>query len=251
MPQPAEPVMNFEDITTVTAESAQILRQCFSQFRLDEVFLSFNGGKDCTVLLDLTINILRDIHQKDDIAKDLKVIYMRTKGPFREIESFIEEIEAHYKVKLLVIEGEMKSALENILEGDRRLKACLMGTRRTDPFSQSLKFMQKTDTSWPQVVRVFPLLNWSYHQIWTYILQRHVPYCSLYDIGYTSIGSVQNTCPNPSLAYSISGHIAYKPAWLLTDPAMERAGRMTQPVNGHKTDKTVTDSCIGNGLNVT
>ncbi|XP_047515629.1 FAD synthase-like isoform X1 [Pieris napi] len=268
MPQPNEFIMNFEDIAEVTKESEQVIRQCFSQFRLDEVFLSFNGGKDCTVLLDLTINVLKDIHQKDDIAKDLKVIYMRTKGPFREIESFIEEIEAHYKVKLVVTEGEMKTALENILEGDRRLKACLMGTRRTDPYSQNLKFMQNTDSSWPQVVRVFPILNWSYHQIWSYILQRHVPYCNLYDIGYTSIGSIHNTCPNPSLAYTISGHIAYKPAWLLDDPTMERDGRMTavnsrgltdgmgntltdvmsESVNGHAHKADKTDS-ISNALN--
>ncbi|XP_045492905.1 FAD synthase isoform X2 [Colias croceus] len=236
MPKRDDVITNYEDTATVIAESEQILRQCFSQFRLDEVFLSFNGGKDCTVLLDLTINILKDIFNKDDVAKDLKVIYMRSKGPFREMETFIEKVEAHYKIKLVVVEGEMKSVLENILETDRRLKACLMGTRRTDPYSQNMNFLQKTDPSWPQVIRVSPLLNWSYHQIWTYIHERNVPYCSLYDIGYTSLGNTYNTLPNPSLAYHVNGHIAYRPAWLLTDPTLERAGRKsTQPSvqNGH------------------
>lgn len=106
------------------------------------MFLSFNGGKDCTVLLDLLIDVLEDIHNQNDIRKDLKIVYIRTKGPFHEIESFVNKVEEHYGVKLMVMEGEMKTTLQRILEKDNRLKACFMGTRRSDPYSEGLKFMQ-------------------------------------------------------------------------------------------------------------
>lgn len=73
---------------------------------------------------------------------------------------------------------------------------------------------------------------------------------NLFLSSYTSIGSIQNTCPNPSLAYTINGHKAYKPAWLLADPTLERAGRMssvncralTDPVKGHSLKSVNGDS---------
>ena len=82
------------------------------------------------------------MYKRDDIANDLKVVYIRTKGPFREIETFVEEIKEHYGVTLLVTEGELKSTLQRLLDQDDRLKAGLMGTRRTDPYSEKMQFMQ-------------------------------------------------------------------------------------------------------------
>lgn len=233
--------MDLPDVTDVLRETEQVVRQCFEQFELEEVFLSFNGGKDCTVLLDITLNILKDMYNSMDIARNVKIIYIRTKGPFREIEEFVDDVKEHYGIKLSVTEGEMKTTLQQVLNEDRRLKAVLMGTRRTDPYSSTLNFMQNTDPSWPQILRVSPLLNWSYHQIWSYILQRNVPYCSLYNRGYTSIGSVVNTWPNPSLASTDEyGFQSYLPAWRLEDPTEERAGRGTHPpkiiTNGHSTN---------------
>ncbi|KOB78386.1 Molybdopterin-binding protein, partial [Operophtera brumata] len=118
-----------------------VIRKCFTQYKIEEVFLSFNGGKDCTVLLDITLNVLRQMYRTDDIAK-LKIVYIRTTGPFREIEEFVKDIEEHYGVTLVVTEGELRGTLKRLLEEDERLKACLMGTRRTDPYSADLEFMQ-------------------------------------------------------------------------------------------------------------
>ncbi|CAH2232484.1 FAD synthase-like [Pararge aegeria] len=242
--------MDFEDIDTVVNESEEIIRECFKEFQIDEVFLSFNGGKDCTVLLDLLINVLDNIKKSNGTRKNLKIVYIRTKGPFSEIESFAQTVEDHYDVKLIVMEGEMKTTLHRILESDSKLKACFMGTRRSDPYSEDLKFMQKTDPNWPQIVRVSPLLNWSYHQIWSYILKRKVPYCSLYDRGYTSIGSIHNTSPNPALAYKDKhGSISYHPAWKLSDPSLERAGRGSKTsLNGRNQNGHTDSSTLENNV---
>lgn len=109
---------------------------------MKEVFLSFNGGKDCTVLLDITIKVLQDIRNCKDIAKDLKIVYIRTEGPFIEIEDFVKIVEKHYGVTLSVTSGDMKDTLQRILDLDGNLQACLMGTRRSDPYSQDMKFFQ-------------------------------------------------------------------------------------------------------------
>lgn len=97
------------------------------------------------MLLDITINVLLDLYKTNSVINDLKVLYIRTTSPFRELEAFVKQVEAHYGIKLLVTEGEMKSTLQRVLEEDQRLKACLMGTRRTDPYSSDLEFMQVCD----------------------------------------------------------------------------------------------------------
>lgn len=79
---------------------------------------------------------------KRDVSNDLNIVYIRTSDPFREIEDFVNLIELHYSVNLMVTEGEIKYALENILDMNKNLKACLIGTRRTDPYSKELEFMQ-------------------------------------------------------------------------------------------------------------
>ena len=40
-----------------------------------------------------------------------------------------------------------------------------------------------TDESWPQVMRISPILDWSYQEVWTFLRDLSVPYCKLYDEG--------------------------------------------------------------------
>lgn len=47
------------------------------------------------------------------------------------------------------------------------------------------------------------------------------PYCSLYDQGYTSLGGVDDTYPNPALRVGD----AYLPAYELQNDEEERLGR--------------------------
>lgn len=85
-----------------------------------------------------------------------------------------------------------------------------------------------TDSNWPQVMRCSPLLDWHYSQVWDYLLTLHVPYCTLYDEGYTSLGGINNTVKNPSLRLEdkVSGCNHYLPAYKLLDAAEERKGRV-------------------------
>ena len=50
-----------------------------------------------------------------------------------------------------------------------------------------------------------------------------MPYCTLYDAGYTSLGNVHNTTPNPALLREDG--VTYAPAHLLESGGLERAGR--------------------------
>ena len=66
--------------------------------------------------------------------------------------------------------------------------------------------------------------------VWAFLLTCKVKYCSLYDQGYTSIGSIHDTVPNALLSVndttSSSKQKLFKPAYLLSDGRLERAGRV-------------------------
>ena len=81
------------------------------------------------------------------------------------------------------------------------MKAILMGTRGDDPHGKWVKDFSRTDVDkgWPDFMRVNPILTWSYVDVWNFIRRLQLPYCILYDRGYTSLGSRSSTVPNPDL----------------------------------------------------
>ena len=101
-----------------------------------------------------------------------------------------------------------------------------MGTRKGDPGSHLQDLFSPTNGDWPKLMRVNPILNWEYKNIWNFIRTLSLPYPNLYDKGYTSLGSTKNTKRNDALKYTDSdGKEHYKPAYELHDDSLERAGR--------------------------
>jgi FAD synthetase len=60
----------------------------------------------------------------------------------------------------------MKEAFKLYLEEHRNVKAILVGTRRTDPHGQLLTHFDATDKGWPAFMRVHPVIDWHYAEIW-------------------------------------------------------------------------------------
>ncbi|XP_058455263.1 FAD synthase-like [Malaya genurostris] len=206
-------------------QSIELLQHVFLNYEEDEIFLSFNGGKDCTVLLDVVKRLLPS-HLNYELS--LRCIYVQPVDPFEEIEEFVDHCKNHYNINIETMRGGIKSVLERICQENPRMKSCLMGSRRSDPYCELLKPIQETDPDWPLIMRINPLLDWSCAEVWDYIRENNVPYCCLYDRGYTSIGDKSNTIPNPHLKrIGECGEYTYLPAYQLQEAdKYERAGRM-------------------------
>ena len=80
-------------------------------------------------------------------------------------------------------------------------------------------------------MRIHPVIDWHYAEIWTFIRELGLEYCGLYDLGYTSLGGTTDTHPNPALAVKREGKDGdgegegYRPAYELVEDEEERLGR--------------------------
>jgi len=99
-------------------------------------------------------------------GQPLQAIYIVSKDPFAEVEEFVERSAQQYHLDLKRYALPMRPALEAYLEDRPAVKAVFLGTRRTDPHGEFLTHFDPTDAGWPQFMRVHPVIDWHYVEIW-------------------------------------------------------------------------------------
>ncbi|KAI5277901.1 hypothetical protein KEM52_004792, partial [Ascosphaera acerosa] len=141
-------------------------------------------------------------------------IYVQPAHPFPSVEDFIRSSARHYHLAIQTYPTaaadvadptseapptDMKSIFAAYLAANPAVRAVLVGTRRTDPHGAALTHFDRTDRGWPDFMRVHPVIDWRYAEIWAFIRHLGIDYCPLYDAGYSSLGGMDNTRPNPRL----------------------------------------------------
>ncbi|KAK4214661.1 phosphoadenosine phosphosulfate reductase [Rhypophila decipiens] len=219
--------------------SMGVIEKAICMYRPEELSIAYNGGKDCLVLLILLLACLPTPgstsipHQEPSQIpppksstppppKTLQAIYIAPPDPFPEVEEFVSNSTLQYDLDLCRYALPMRPALEAYLAERTAVKAVFMGTRRTDPHSEFLEHFSPTDKDWPQFMRINPVIDWHYTEIWTFIRHLGVEFCCLYERGYSSLGGVSNTRPNPALKMEGNG---FRPAYELVRDDEERLGR--------------------------
>lgn len=207
--------------------SISVIEKCLrDRSNNNQTCISFNGGKDCCVVLYLFYACALRMGYKFPI----NVLIINIKHSFPEMDFFIDsQIKSFYKQSLNYIifddtSKSLKECLCDLKESNKEIDSILMGTRRTD--SSYFKTMQEfapTDKDWPEYVRVNPILDWSYSEIWYFIRLLKIPYCSLYDNGYTSLDNSTNTVRNKGL---LKPDGTYLPAYMLENGELERESRI-------------------------
>lgn len=223
---------------------------------LDELSFSYNGGKDCLVLLILYLTALHthatgqptppsttttnNSHPPPPsrtrpipLPPTLRSVYIVSPNPFPSVTTFVSRSAAKYHLSLAQYHKPMKEAFASYLADYPYVRAIFVGTRRTDPHGANLTHFDPTDGGWPSFMRIHPVIDWHYADIWTFIREVGVEYCELYDMGYTSLGGTDDTHPNPALALDgvdgsgsdMGKEVKYRPAYELIEDEEERLGR--------------------------
>ncbi|KAI9502250.1 FAD1 flavin adenine dinucleotide synthetase [Coemansia spiralis] len=211
------------------ASALRIIETAIERYGPSHVALSFNGGKDCTALMHMVRAVLYKHCLEHNLqSKPLVSLYILYKRSFPEVDEFVQRSVARYDLDLVRLSGTMKQGLQSFKASHPDIRAIFVGIRRDDPHGSKLGFFAQTDADWPQFMRVNPILDWTFEDIWSSIRQMGVHYCCLYDQGYTSLGDVDSTARNPALLK----HGKYQPAWTLVDNCLERSGRSSLSTDG-------------------
>ncbi|KAL8954092.1 MAG: hypothetical protein Q9222_000071 [Ikaeria aurantiellina] len=247
-----------EDVQTETLRAAQaqtkhslkIIQEALDRYPLHTLSLSYNGGKDCLVLLILYLSLLST---HPSLPASLPAIYIPPFHPFDSVTAFTVRSSKHYHLSLDIHKeeekkniqggggGGMKAAFASYLSKNRAIEAIFVGTRRTDPHGGKLSpsGFDVTDGGWPRFMRVHPVIEWRYAEVWAgpgmraeiaitqFLRHLEIPYCELYDQGYTSLGGTNDTHPNPALRVvgEEGEEVRFRPAYELEEDGEERLGR--------------------------
>ncbi|MGB9804961.1 phosphoadenosine phosphosulfate reductase family protein [Desulfofundulus sp.] len=184
----------------------------------ERAMVTFSGGKDSLVLLHLVRSV-----QGGKIA--IPVLNIDTGVKFPEIYRFIDKMQRLWQFNL-VRENNIGAVPPEEIGRDKvecchRLKTVPL-QRALVRYSVSHLFTAIRRDEHParsgedyisqreDHVRVHPLLDFTRDDIWAYIRLHHLPYCSLYDRRYVSLGCRPCTSPAGPGEAERSGRAAVK-----------------------------------------
>lgn len=169
----------------------------------------------------VTLDLLSKLHAEDPSQPQVDIIFLDTLYHFRQTLDLVEKVRVRYpnlNIHVYKPEG-LETAAEfeekygkNLWESNPDLydwvakvepaqraytelsvSAVLTGRRRSQGAKRSdLGVIEVDDAG---LVKVNPMINWSFEQVQDYIKANDVPYNELLDLGYKSVGDWHSTQP--------------------------------------------------------
>eukprot|EP00613_Pedinella_sp_CCMP2098_P067981 CAMPEP_0171990390 /NCGR_PEP_ID=MMETSP0993-20121228/276899_1 /TAXON_ID=483369 /ORGANISM="non described non described, Strain CCMP2098" /LENGTH=727 /DNA_ID=CAMNT_0012643399 /DNA_START=41 /DNA_END=2224 /DNA_ORIENTATION=- len=206
--------------------SLRVLSDAYRLYGPGNLYASFNGGKDAVAVIHLMRAALAGHAVTAGRHFKPRAVYFADPKEFPEVEALVRETVAAYDLNLFEYDCGFVQGLTQCIAGHAAgsVLGFVLGTRAGDPNAGGQQsFAPSSDWMPVSFMRVNPVLDWNYGQVWTFLRVFELPYCSLYDSGFTSLGKVHDTVPNPALRQSDG---SYGPASALKDWHLERAGRV-------------------------
>eukprot|EP01084_Bolivina_argentea_P184543 318280_1 len=235
----------------LSLDAIEFIKRTLVEYTPDHLAFSFNGGKDCMVLLYLIRIALKLLNKNDE---DLEIIWFQRSNEFPQLIEFLRYCVKKYQFPLFETCNDYKHGLvEYLKNGNPLCHGVFLGQRTTDPWCSNLHLSTHCTSGWPDIMRINPILFWNYHQIWDFLLRYNLEYCCLYDQGYTSLGGIEETIPNPLL---YDRHLfKFKPASQLnTYEHAERFGRLIKNKHAETSSTVIRDKIkcliVGNATHI-
>ena len=158
-------------------------------------YLAFSGGKDSTVVYDLAVRagVKFDAHYNIVIDPPELVKHIRKNYPDVTFEQSGTTMWKLIVKKRYPPTRKARYCCKVLKERGGQGRIVVMGIRWAESVKRSRR-RQVEGCYTGKKTYVNPIIAWSNDDVWDYIHSRSLPYCSLYDEGYTRLGCVM--CPN-------------------------------------------------------
>ncbi len=201
----------------ITDEATRFIRKKAESYDTTEMYVSFSGGKDSTVVSSLVMRAL--------CTEEILHIYGDTTLEFPETEAYVTRFRKAYpKTPVLTSRnkdknfeelceqlgppsrvmrwcctifktGAIQRKITSLFRGKKRILT-FFGIRRSESVSRS-KYDRESDS--PKIAiqkTVSPIIDWLDFDIWLYLLTTGIDFNTAYRLGYTRVGCW--CCPNNS-----------------------------------------------------
>ena len=175
-----------EHLSPRIQKSLGILADALRLYGPKSVVASYNGGKDADVVMQLMRAAMakynEDTRKSKEFYAKAKFIYFAVKDEFPDV---IEHI--HHQENSLGLDitqspsGIFQGITEYMDEPHMGNLAFVLGTRRGDPNCGEQQFFSPSSSWMPPFMRVNPILEWTYGDVWKFLRMFNLKYCSLYD----------------------------------------------------------------------
>lgn len=165
----------------------------------DRLAVAFSGGKDSLVALHLSLKI----------NPDIPVVFNNTTAEFPETYRYVDRLRREWGINLYVTKHEKpflkaiqergwathqdrwccrvykEGATINFLKQIKVVAEVTGATRTESIYRRNLTPFKLFKDG---LIRVNPIYDWNYWEVWMYIKDNQLPYNPLYDVGYKRIG---------------------------------------------------------------
>ncbi len=202
-------VMSPEEVAEVSARMAskepqEVLAWALGRLH-PSIAISSSFGAEDVVLIDMawrinpqvrvfTLDTLRLPTETYTLIDQVKLRYgMPIEVYYPKLESVSEMVEAHgFNLFYKGIDfRKLCCGIRKVEPVERALKdldAWVSGLRRDQIVTRATISKVELDEAHPGKVKINPLADWTWEQVWGYIKSNQVPYNSLHDQGFPSIG---------------------------------------------------------------
>jgi thioredoxin-dependent adenylylsulfate APS reductase len=192
------------------ASAEEILHWTYSNFARVAVVASFQA--ESSVIIDLV----------SKIRPDFRVLTLDTGRLPQETHDMIDRVRDRYRIEIDLVQPDPDEVRQMVgahgtnlfrLSPDLRRHCCdvrksrpleralrgydawITGVRRDQAATRTTTPVVTVDAQHNSIAKVAPLAAWTKARVWDYIRANDLPYHSLYDSGYTSIGCAPCTRP--------------------------------------------------------
>jgi phosphoadenosine phosphosulfate reductase len=197
------------------ATAQEVLRWAYETFPRVAIVASFQA--ESSVLIDLASHIKRE--------RQMSVITLDTGRLPQATHDLIDRVRDRYAIDIDVVSPDAADLHEMVgrhgvnlflTSPDLRRHCCevrksrplaralkgydawITGLRREQAATRAETPVVAADPEHAGLTKIAPLAAWSKEQVWAYIRENELPYHSLYELGYTSIGC--EPCTRPTTA---------------------------------------------------